>query len=205
MLSTSKLQVFALGFLISSLYSCAFGTRNVTLNYPPEEPAIAEAAPVTANGKSLVLIQFVDQRSNKKVIGEVRNGYGMHTADVVCENDVAEWVTGAIKMELEKRGYKVIVAQNNNRASGDPTLGGEILQVYCTALWNYEGEVSFFAQLQKDGKELFRKRYTGKGSAGLNWSASSSSYGGSLSRALSVAAKNLVDDVSATMRENNLQ
>lgn len=200
------LQVVGLGLLLSSLCSCAFGNRHVTLNYPPQKqsesagPAIAEAA-VQPNGKSIVLMQFVDQRSNKSVIGEVRNGYGMRTADVVVENDVSGWLTNAVRMELEKAGYKVTLTSNKNDALSNIAIGGEVLHVYCTAMMTYEGEVSFFAQLQKDGKEILRKRYTGKGSAGLNWGAASESYGNSLSEALSIAIRELVADVNSSARD----
>ncbi len=197
-------------FKVESCTSRAFGNRHVTLNYPPEKqsessgPKVAEAASATVNGKSIVLMQFVDQRSNKSVIGEVRNGWGMHTADVVVENDVSGWLTNAVRMELEKLGYKVSLGKDNGASAANIVLGGEVLQVYCTAMMTYEGEVSFFAQLQKDGKELLRKRYTGKGSAGLNWGAASSSYGSSLAEALSIAIKDMVVDVNSTIKEKNL-
>jgi hypothetical protein len=200
------LRIAVLSILISSLCSCAFGNRHVTLIYPPEKQPdttgtkVAEAAPIPVNGKSIRLTQFVDQRSNKSAVGEVRNGWGMHTADVVVENDVSDWLTNAVKMELEKAGYKVTGGSNYNQPPTDIELGGEILNVYCTALMTYEGEVSFFAQIQKDGKQLLRKRYTGKGSAGLNWAAASSSYGSSLAEALSVAIKELIADVNSTVQ-----
>jgi hypothetical protein len=128
----------------------------------------------------------------------------MRTADVVVENDVAGWLTNAVKMELEKSGYKVTLGNNNGESSSTVVLGGEVLHVYCTAMMTYEGEVSFFAQLQKDRKELSRKRYTGKGSAGLNWAAASGSYGSSLEDALSVAIKELIVDVNSMVKEKNL-
>ena len=65
----------------------------------------------------------------------------------------------------------------------------------------YEGEVSFFAQLQKDGKEILRKRYTGKGSAGMNWGAASESYGSSLAEALSLGIRELVADVNSAVKD----
>lgn len=202
-------QVVLLGVLVLLMGSCAFGNRHVTLNYPPEKqfesegPKVAEAAPVPVNGKPIILMQFVDQRSNKSVIGEVRNGWGMRTADVVAENDVSNWLTNAVRFELEKLGYKVTLGTNNRESLSVIALGGEVLHVYCTAMMTYEGEVSFFATLQKDGKELLRKRYTGKGSAGMNWAAASSSYGGSLSEALSTALKDLVIDINNTMNGQN--
>jgi len=203
-------HVLILCVLFSSLCSCAFGNRHVTLDYPPDKssesagPKTAEAAPMPINGKSISLFQFVDQRSNKNVIGEVRNGWGMRTADVVAENDIANWLTNAVKTELEKAGYKVTLENQINPNVSNIALSGEIIHIYCMAMMTYEGEVSFFAQLQKDGKELLRKRYTGKGSAGLNWTAASSSYGSSLTLALSYAIKDLVADVNNTMKEKNL-
>jgi Uncharacterized lipoprotein len=203
-----SLKVFILGVLISSLCSCAFGNRHVALNYPPEQPTagagVAEAATLPVNGKSIVLIPFIDERSNKSVIGEVRNGWGMHTADVVVENNVSTWLTNAIRMELEKAGYKVILDTNNDASSKNVVLSGEIIRVYCTAMMTYEGEVSFFATLKKDGKEQFRKRYTEKGSAGLNWSAASTSYGNSLSEALSTDIRDLVGDINTELNGRNL-
>ena len=129
---------------------------------------------------------------------------GMRTADVIVENNLSDWLTQAIKMEMEKSGYKVTIANNNSASTSDLVLGGEILNVYCTALMTYEGEVSFFAQLKREGKEIMRKRYTGKGSAGLNWAASSSGYGSSLAEALSVAIRDLVEDVNGIITEKNL-
>ena len=202
-------HVVLLGVLVLSMDGCAFGNRHVTLNYPPEKQSeseglkVAEAAPVPVNGKPIILMQFVDQRSNKSVIGEVRNGWGMRTADVVAENDVSNWLTNAVRFELEKLGYKITLGTNNSESLSVIVLGGEVLHVYCTAMMTYEGEVSFFATLQKDGKELLRKRYTGKGSAGMNWAAASSSSGGSLSEALSIALKDLVIDVNNTMNGQN--
>lgn len=195
-------------FLISA---CAFGTRNVTLVYPPEKasqesgPKSAEASTSSPSiGKSIILLQFTDQRVDKRVIGEVRNGWGMRTADVVAENDVSEWITQALRMEMEKAGHKVTISKNNIISSIEPNVGGEIITVYCIALFSYEGEVSFFANIQKDGKELLKKRYSGKGSAGLNWAATASGYGESLSMALSVAAKSLVDDINELVKTNKL-
>jgi hypothetical protein len=201
------ISVFIVCTMLLLVTGCAFGTRRVTLVYPPEKAEISDAkvaeaaASPTINGKSVVLQQFADQRSNKECIGEVRNGLGMRTADVVAENSVTEWVTQAVKEEMEKAGYKVTKVDSITMPTTDiVVLTGDIITVYCIALFSYEGEVSFFAILQKDGKEILNKRYTGKGSAGLNWAASSSSYGYSLSVALASAASNLVDDIKTVLK-----
>ncbi len=182
-----------------SLSGCAFGTRQVTLSYPPKDTAgiipTAQAATRTPAKQQTITIDFVDRRSDQKVIGEVRNGWGMHTADVVAVNGVQKWVSDAVKSELEKEGYSVSVRKTAETLPSDSLLSGEILTVYCTALFSYEGNVSFIAKVLKDKKELINKRYSGKGSAGMNWAATSDGYGQSLSLALSNAVKQLVQDI----------
>ena len=194
-----------LGFF-SVATGCAFGTRHVTLVYPPEQkevtkalgPKAAEASPAPAvTSESIILLQFADERSEKRLIGEVRNAYGMRTADVVTEGNVAEWVTEAMKMELEKAGYNVTKVESLSSPTTGPVVAGEILTVHCTALWSYEGEVSFYARVHENGKEIFKRRYTGKGSVGLNMAATARSYGSSLSLALASAVRSFLADLSA--------
>lgn len=181
--------------LLLSLCSCAFGNRHVTLNYMDNGKTVT---PQPQNGKVIVMFPFVDQRANRSMIGEVRNGYGMHTADVIADNSVAEWITNAVKMELEKAGYKVIISDRNN-SPANFEMGGSILEVHCTAMMTYEGRVSFLVQLQKRGRILLQKSYTGNGNAGVNWAASSSSYDSSIEAALSDAIKNLIPDVNTAI------
>ncbi len=183
---------------------CAFGNRHATLVYPPEEeskdpgPGVAEASPAPAvTGEPIILLQFADKRSKGRVIGEVQNGFGMHTADVVTEDSVAEWVTGALEMELRKAGYEVIDGEDLESPATGPVVIGEVLAVYCTAYWSYDGEVSFVASVKEGGKEILKKQYTGKGSAGTNWTATARSYAQSLSLALADAIGSLVDDLNA--------
>lgn len=196
-------RLLVLSGFFSLITGCAFGTRRANLTYMPAPgtrglgptAAMASTAP-TAPGAPLVLVQFADQRSDKRAIGEVRNGWGMRTADVVAETDVAEWVTQAVMTELEKTGYKIAKVNTPTTA---PVLTGDILTVYCTALFSYEGEVSFFARVKKDGEEILARRYTGKGSAGLNWAATSSGYADSLTLALANAIHELVADLNTVM------
>jgi hypothetical protein len=185
--------------LAASLGGCAFGTRQVTLTYPPNNtaevvPSVHAETPVSPSQRTIV-IDFVDRRSEQQVIGEVRNGWGMRTADVVPLNSVPNWVVDAVKVDLEGAGYTVLHRDASQASLHDALLSGEILTVYCTALFSYEGEVSFIAKLTKDGKERLNKRYSGKGTAGLNWAATSDTYGQSLALALSDAVKQLIQDL----------
>jgi hypothetical protein len=187
-------------FVAMFFSSCAFGTRHVTLAYPPNNYSPGYVSPAMAaklqpTKKRMILITFIDRRSDQSVIGEVRNGYGMHTADVVATNDVTMWISNAVKSELEAVGYTILVPDSVPVKSSCPALTGEILTVYCRAFESYEGEVSFIARVQKDGKVVLDKRYTGQGSAGLNWAMTSKGYGQSLSLALSKAVNQLRYDL----------
>ncbi len=184
---------------------CAFGNRHATLVYPPEEgtkdpgPGVAEASPApVVTGESIILLQFADKRSKERVIGEVLNGFGMHTADVVTEDSIAEWVTGAVEMELRKAGYEVIDGEDLESPATGPVVTGEVLVVYCWPYFSYDGKVSFVASVKEDGKEILKKQYTGKDYAGtINWAGTARSYAQSLSLALADAIGSLMADLNA--------
>lgn len=187
---------------VLGLSGCAFGDREAFLSYPPKPTSdgsvvsAAQAAPVApSHGKPIIVLRFDDLRTDKRTVGEVRNGWGMKTANVIVKNDVAEWATQAATVELQKAGYQVSSSDSPTKPPNAPVLKAEILTVYCIALFAYEGEVSFVAKVQRDGREILSKRYTGTGSAGFNMAATGESYSQSLSLALGNAIGNLVTDI----------
>ena len=179
---------------------CAFGTRRAAL-HTPSVASLPGSAPVSsaARGK-IVLLAFADQRSNQRAIGEVRNGWWMHTADVEADRDISQWITQSVKAALEQAGYEVIEGNPASLPALTPVLRGDILTVYCTALFAYEGEVSFFAHVEKDGRQLLHTRYTGKGSDGFNWAATGSGYAASLESALKESLVPLIADLQVALR-----
>jgi len=191
---------------IGLLGGCAFGTRQPTLIYPPApEPGatpVANAAPKSAPRDVQILLNpFVDERSDKKVVGTVRNGFGMRTADVVPTNSVADWVTQALKTELQNEGYTVNVASAGDGSSkgANRVVSGEIRKVFCDVFFSYTGEVSLLVKVSRDGKEVLNKSYSGEGSAGTNWGATAESYSQSLALALAAALKPLLADLDKTL------
>ena len=190
---------------ILCLTGCAFGTRQPTLIYPPVsssvESSVAHAAPIPpAKNIQIVLVPFADQRSNKEVVGTVRNSFGMKTADVVPTNSVPDWVFQAIRTELQNNGYTVISGTSgNNPASPNVVVSGEILNVFCDMYFSYTGQVSLIARVSRDGKELLNKHYAGEGSAGLAFAMTGKSYAQSLALALSSALKRFVSDLDKSL------
>lgn len=193
--------VFALG--VGLLAGCAFGTRTANLSAPtpatPQSRAAASPAVPAARGK-VSLLPFTDRRDNTQTIGEVRNGWGMHTADVKSDRDIAAWINQSAKTALERDGFDVLAADTADLDDRWPRISGKILTVYCRALFTYEAEISFFARIAQGGRELVNKRYTGTGSAGVNWAATGAGYAASLEAALGDALAQLIADLKTAPR-----
>lgn len=195
-----RVTVLLIGIAISTS-ACAFGNRTVTLNYPPEDSskdsgiptAQAAVAPVDS---LIVLAPFQNKLEKGKLIGEVLNGYGMHTADVNAGNDIAQWATEGIRYEMEKAGYNVKVMPEVNNPKDGLLIQGEVGRVFCTAYLTYEGEVGLAARLELNGEEVFNKRYLGRAKSGLNWAMTAKSYNRILSLALQDAARQFVRDLN---------
>ncbi len=193
-----KLIIILLSLVIfGSATGCAFGTREVELLYPPQENVTstmvgeANAAPAAVvPGVKVILVPFEDLRANQKKVGQVRNGYGMKTADVNVTNDVSQWLTAALKLELENAGYDVTVSDEADDTVA-PLISGEILVVFCDSYMTYEGEVSFLVTVTKDGQELMRSNYHGEGQS-INIAATSTGFGNAISMAMEEAAHKFV-------------
>lgn len=206
------LNIYRVGLLLAfglAGIGCAFGTRQVTLTYPPDvkidgSVVQAETTIKDPNGIKIAVRTFRDERSNKTTIGEVRNGYAMKTSDAIAQNDVAEWITGALAYELKAEGFEVI-ADEASFSTATAIVSGDVITVYCTALFSYEGEVSFYGSITENEAEIHRNRYTAQGTAGMNWAATSASYGKSLGDALQKAAKAFVIDIKQEISKPSIQ
>ena len=51
--------------------------------------------------------QSLIKKSTSWVIGTVKNTLGMKTADVITENDIGDWLVGALTQELSIAGYRI--------------------------------------------------------------------------------------------------
>ena len=190
-------KFFACCCAVVLVTGCAFGTRQPTLTYPPiEESKEQPAATPTPKSTKVFLEPFRDERSDKTVVGTVRNGLGMRTADVVPTNSVPVWVTEAIRTELINSGYTVTNgAPPSTSSPGNILISGDVLDVFCDMYMSYSGRVSFVAKVKDNRGELLNKHYNGEGSAGMAIGGASDSYAQSLSLALSDAIKKFIADL----------
>src|SRR5262249_37861648 len=159
--------------------------RHVQLAYPPPTmPAVSMGAAYAAARSGtpvveIVVTPFADER-DKPAVGEVRNGWGMHTADVIADGSVRDWVTSAGVYELGAAGSRARSAAEGPPTPNDIMISGSVLTFYCRAYMTFDADVSFLVQIASRGQVVFTGRAAGTGSAGINWAASSEGYAESL-------------------------
>lgn len=199
----SSALVALLGLIVTFTSGCAFGTRHATLTYPPDVKAgkvSTNTMPAGVHGR-IVVLPFEDERADKRLVGHVRNGFGMKTAEVVSDqSDLGPLVTEAVRGECIKAGYEVV---NPAEAAGGelPALSGSLTKAYCDAYLTYDGGVAITIRVKRAGLEEFKRSYEGKGSVGMNWGASGASYGRSLSLALVDAIEAMKRDLPTALKQ----
>jgi hypothetical protein len=167
------------------LVGCAFGNRKIDLVYPPKD--YAQYTPNASLSKRMgidkIALVVMDKRSgDKKYLGEVRNGFYMHTADVVTDVNVENWVQKAFTQELQRSGFSVV-----KKESAQGVLTVVVDMVHCNAYWGYSADVQLRLQLVKGTKSSIVSKIEGFGSDGMNWGATGDAYTESLAKALADA------------------
>ena len=182
--------ISVLGFC---LQACAFGTRHAVLQYPPPTDSTLNAVSAHLLPLSATVGPFLDRRP-EQVVGHVRNGLGMKTADVVGVGDIPSWAKKALETELRSAGVSIIAPGGATKAV-HLIITGQVVKAYCSMYMNYEAEVLLNILVNdRSGKELLSRTYTGTGSAGMVFSASAESFATSLSLALQQAIRAFVAD-----------
>jgi hypothetical protein len=181
--------IFVFSLVTATASGCAFGDRHVALQYPPPPDGAPLLARAPRPGITIVVHRFTDSRPVSR-IGEVSNGFGMHTADVLAESDVTAWVAQAIARDLTAAGYNVRWA-TEDAASEPVQLSGQVVSTYCKAYFTYDADVSFAVQVSVGGRPVLNQLVVGRGGAGVNMAATESGYGQSLAIALRDAVAHL--------------
>ena len=202
MLWLARIHIISILTVVTLLSGCAFGTREVMLAYPPSvtENGIKEAqasAQTAKNDIKVIIGKLDDKRTVTHRIGNVRNGFGMDTADVVATNDVRNWVVNALEWELNNAGYSVTRSESGgDDTKSAVTISGEINEIYCDVFFTYDGKATVILKAMQHGKDIVNNTYIGSGSAGTNWAASSEGYGKSLAKALQVAMNKFINELN---------
>lgn len=193
-MASVALRALAWLVLLTLLASCAFVDREVVFAYsaPPREAKAAVAAPV-APGESLWIGEVVDTRTETHRVGEIRNGFGMHTADVHAKGDARAWLRSALTTECERAGF--VAAPSAAEAA--LVLDAQLVHVHVAAMFEYEGEVHVAVTVKRAGRSVLQASYVGKGDAGLNWTATDASLEETLDLAVQDAVLQLFADLRA--------
>ena len=202
MKTTSGIFILSL-FLLPLISGCAFGTRHAVLIYPPSlysKTAVATNAPPSIHLGKVSLGNFSDERADKVVIGYVRNGYGIRTAEIHLDSAAEPFMTNAVQYELEKAGWEVVDQQTATN-SDIPIISGEILVLHCDAYFSYEGDATLIIHATRNGHEVFKKTYSGNGGGDMNWAMTGEGYGKAVSQSVQEALLNFVRDLPVIIRQ----
>lgn len=183
------IYIFFIIIALITVSGCAFGTRRPILKYEPG------SIPQAAKNINLYVENIKDERVEKDVIGHVRNGYGMKTAKIITETNIAHWISEGLKSELSTIGYNIVTDPNSKIK-----ISGEVIEVYVTSLMMYEGKTVVEIALNIDGKEIFSRKYKGSDES-LNWAATAKSYGLTLEKSLQKTLIEAANDIDRAIEK----
>lgn len=95
-------SMLALIMVISALHGCAFTTETIDINYLPE-PGVSKVAGAES---VTVAVEVADKRQDQSRVSSKKNGYGMETAPILANEDIATTVRRALTQEIAARGYQ---------------------------------------------------------------------------------------------------
>ena len=166
--------------LVCLFTSC---TQKIDLSYAP----VIEKC--KKNNVNLAVNTFNDNRQ-KSYIGAKKNLYGISVVKLITDDDVGQWVTDALKLEMENAGYTITDQSNNSGYE----IEGKVLEAYATSHFTYKGKMVVKVIVKQDGKEIFRKNYRTKETNGFNWFARKASCSKALTLNLQKICKRFISD-----------
>lgn len=139
---------------------CAFGNREVVL-----PPIVADSLTPRAavHAEVIKVPESEDTRGlSPDFIGYVRNGFGVHTADVVASKPVRKWVQDILLENLRAAGYNAVEANGGNDGL---VVSSTIVKLDCDMYMSYKATVNLSVALKQNGQVIFSKSYEGTASA----------------------------------------
>jgi uncharacterized lipoprotein YajG len=179
--------VAAVAFAALGMNACALTTEKISLGYAPSSRATQVAGAANAG----VAVSVTDSRDVRDRVSSKKNGYGMETAAIVANEDVAATVARAVELELRARGFRV--------GKGSVAVAVEVNKFYNdfkTGFWagSAEAELVMNAQVKSNGSIVFTKLVSGRGSVPSLQIMNGTNAKTALDGALKDAIQRLVDD-----------
>ena len=192
----TKIAFTFLLFLIASLSGgCAFVDQRIDLPYAQLVSG--------CNGKGVIEIEKPQvsllQKDGLTIVGYVRNGFMMHTADVLATNDVGDWVVLALSKELKAAGYQVRTVSALSGSNVGVRIN--IKKVFADMVYSgINAQVNYVLTLSKDRRVIRGIRAGGRGSF-MTYSSMAESYARALEIALQDSMKELIPRIVTTIQE----
>lgn len=141
---------------------CAFGNREVVLSSMVADSLTPRAA---VRAEVIKVTESEDNRGlSPDFIGYVRNGFGVHTADVVASKPVRKWVQDILLENLRAAGYNAVEANGGNDGL---VVSSTIVKLDCDMYMSYKATVNLSVALKQNGQVIFSKSYDGFAAAAV--------------------------------------
>ena len=166
-------SVLALSALLAG--GCAFGARRVELTYNEglRGPEVATQA------RTIAVARFEDARESGqgdgRLLGKVRNTYGIPTASVVANQDPLLWVNEGIVLGLQREGFRVEKVDSPAAAGDLPTLTGKVTRASGGMYMRMDANIEASIAIEARGTSIMTTSCTGH-STKTAWTASASEY-----------------------------
>jgi hypothetical protein len=192
----TKIVIFFGLFVLSmNIPGCAFGDRHVTWDYRPVMN-IKAFSPIRVQ-----LCQFQSSRglSDERKIGQLRNGFHMVTAKVLCEEGNApEWVRRALAAELTHAGFEIVNPPLAVSKDDDVVITGTMNEFLTDISLQFTTYIRVTLVVTKRGQVNLTKEFSVE-EGGASLTASSSEYQRLTTAALTKLMRRAVSEVIAAI------
>lgn len=178
--------------VIGALHGCAFTTETIDVSYAPE----SGVSRIEGADAVSVAVDVADNRPDKSKVSSKKNGYGMETAPILANEEVAATVRRALTQEINARGFK------SGKSPADVKISAVVNQFYNDhKLGFFSGDaVADFGMsvevLGSSGKAIFSRTIVSQGIEPSTQLATGNNAKLALDRALASGIKKLFDDPS---------
>jgi len=182
-------------FFTAQMTGCAFGTRQVALQYNP-----SAYSSVVPGSPAVSISNFADTRTDRS-LGCVRNGYGMKLASVEAkpgEHSVPAWVSTALSDELKRAGCSVVPDGSGRDGEAQFVISGEVQRVYVDSYMTLHGEISVGVSMKNGDRPILNRLYHAEASQ-INWWSSSKEFQKTLDMTLQDLMKKMIPDITDAM------
>lgn len=171
-------------FLLLVLFTLTGCSTKLSLTYEP----MSEKREM--NNTQVAVNAFEDVRKNVHIVGSKRNIYGMPIVKILTDDNVSEWVTNALKLEMSNAGYSIV----EDFSIPAYEVKGTLLKAFTSTYFIYHGRMAIKISVKKDSNAVFEKNYIVKESGGVNWLARNKSCAKTLELNLQEICKQFIND-----------